>query len=390
MVYLVGAGLNQHVKNWHGLSPPMNPNFFQVALQMKKFSNEYYIKKMSRVYDYIKKIWKKDRKDLLLEPFDIEELFTILELQAMEAENDLDKEKSRELFTIQFMLKSFIGELLSDFTHFASTSDTMRSFGEVLYEQKPTIMTFNYDCMIEEVIESASGVRSEVPSTYLKPRGFEETEIPYNELPYSHFNWNRPLGYGLEFAKVQLHRAGVSTYVDGDRFYSHPDNKLYDWSILKLHGSLNWFRYLPLRKYPQIPNIEQEFPLRLQDQVILVEGHWWFAEPPDLDGWIIDPIIITPVLYKSRFYNQPLFEAIWTMARKSLLNCKKLVVVGYSFSPTDFSLKKLMLEVFSGHEIDELIVVNPNTSVVQIVKELCHFNKPVVVCKNLDEYLRIC
>jgi hypothetical protein len=47
----------------------------------------------------------------------------------------------------------------------------------------------------------------------------------------------------------------------------------------------------------------------------------------------------------------------------------------------------MFLEAFSENNLEELIVVNPDTSVVQKVKDLCHFNKPVIVCKDLGEYV---
>lgn len=154
-----------------------------------------------------------------------------------------------ELSTIEFLLKSFLAEYLSDFELFGHRSDVMREFGTVIYREQPTVLTLNYDCILEALVESASGVNITITQSF---RGEYDisAEISDEELPYSHFNWNRPLAYGIQFDEVQLQRAGLPTYVEGSLFYSHPDNKLYPWRILKLHGSLNWFRYIPFRKYP--------------------------------------------------------------------------------------------------------------------------------------------
>jgi hypothetical protein len=46
------------------------------------------------------------------------------------------------------------------------------------------------------------------------------------------------------------------------------------------------------------------------------------------------------------------------------------------------------LEAFENHSLEQLCVVNPDTTVVSRVQKLCNFHKPVIVCRNLDEYLR--
>lgn len=46
-----------------------------------------------------------------------------------------------------------------------------------------------------------------------------------------------------------------------------------------------------------------------------------------------------------------------------------------------------MLEAFADQEFEELIVINPDTSVVQTAQNLCHFRKPVLVCRDLTEYV---
>ena len=211
----------------------------------------------------------------------------------------------------------------------------------------------------------------------------QPSEPSYEEASYRNFNWIRHLGYGIEFDLVsaQVWRA---EHMSGKIFYSHPSNKLYPWYILKLHGSINWFRYL----YPEtIPGEPDLLPIKNVDSESLILSE---SRPNSLNGWYIDPVIITPALYKEKQFQQTVFRRIltlWNKARDALSNCKKLVVIGYSFPPTDFLTMQLFLESFSSNQLDGLIVVNSNTSVVQKVKELCHHNKPVIVCKDLIEYL---
>jgi len=388
IVYLLGAGANQLVTDWDGLRPPLSCNFFQMALQSEKFSDESYTDRLTTVYDYISRYWKKSINDLRNTPFNLEDFFTFLQLQIYETNPTEDSVRYSELSTIEFLLKSFLAEYLSDLELFARRSDVMREFGAVIYREQPTVVTLNYDCILEALVESASGINTTIPQS-LSGEYDISAEISDEELWYSHFNWNRPLAYGIQFDEVQLERAGLSTYVEGSRFYSHPDNKLYPWKILKLHGSLNWFRYMPFRKYPPVNPSDEQLPKEKLEEVLLIQGRWWFIAPPDLRGWLLDPLIITPVLYKSQFYEHRVFSNTWRQAHNELSTCKRLAVVGYSFAPTDFYVRKLFLDAFCEKPPEELIIVNPETSVVQIAKDLTHFSKPVLVCRDLEEYLRL-
>jgi hypothetical protein len=147
------------------------------------------------------------------------------------------------------------------------------------------------------------------------------------------------LGYGFKFDELELQQASIREFVKGDSFYSVLQNKLYSKPLLKLHGSLNWFRYLPMRSFPSFPNEEQPKLGERASYVILYRGTWWFGRP-DCDGWLIDPVIITPVLYKDEYYYKTPFREIWELSRDGLAKCKKIVIIGYSFSPTDFSTKR--------------------------------------------------
>jgi hypothetical protein len=101
--------------------------------------------------------------------------------------------------------------------------------------------------------------------------------------------------------------------------------------------------------------------------------------------WVVEPLLITPVLNKG--VTRYPFQRLWRLAREQLRGCRRLVVGGYSFPPTDFATRRMFLEAFADHVPEELVVVNPDTRVVQLVKDLCHYGKPVLVCKDLEEFL---
>ena len=122
-------------------------------------------------------------------------------------------------------------------------------------------------------------------------------------------NWNRPLGYGVKFDEVQLHRAGTYAFAAGDRFYSHPANNLYSPPLLKLHGSINWFVYSGISKYP----FGNDVAAGKEGQNIALQGLLVVQRAPDLNGNIIEPIVITPVVHK-QVSQSPIIPTIWKKA----------------------------------------------------------------------------
>jgi hypothetical protein len=144
---------------------------------------------------------------------------------------------------------------------------------------------------------------------------------------------------------------------------------------------------LPIRSFPTLPRETEPKLGEKESEILLKRGTWWFNRSPDHDGWFVTPLIITPVLYKDEYYDKKPFSEIWEMAKRVLSKCSKLVIIGYSFSPTDFSTKHLLIESLMGNDLVELVVVNPNHNVVKVVKELCNFNKGIVWYSSLDDYL---
>lgn len=387
IVYVLGAGVNQPVEGWGGLRPPLAKNFFQAALQARKFSDDHYTERIEPVYAYIRQYWRKTKEQLQAEPFDLEEVFTMLQQQQVEAQRLNDRAGLVGLARVDFLLKSFLAEFLAEFEFAAVESNVMRGFAKIIHHENATIVTFNYDCIVESVIESASGVRHKV--SRLPRRAYDQPQqIPDDELPFSHYNWNRPLAYGTAFSEVQLSRPGTPIYADGKRFYAHPDNKLYSSPILKLHGSLNWFRYLPVRKHINPGAAEADLSEEARRGVFLIRGHWWFADPPEHRGWLIDPLLVTPVLDKQTLLGHPIFARIWQRAKEELTGCKKLVVAGYSFPATDFHVRRLFLEAFAGGSPEEVIVVNPDPTVAQTVTDLTHTEAKTVTHADVAEFVR--
>ena len=72
-------------------------------------------KQSALLYSYIEKYWKKDLWDLENTEFDLEECFTLIQLQLKEAAENNEEQKYYELINIQYLLKYFLNEVLSEF-----------------------------------------------------------------------------------------------------------------------------------------------------------------------------------------------------------------------------------------------------------------------------------
>ena len=177
--------------------------------------------------------------------------------------------------------------------------------------------------------------------------------------------------------------------MDGVRFYPQPDNELYvNRQFLKLHGSLNWFTYAPL---PGLPPEEADHTVVL-DWRYYKDPYWGIDLPRHPNGRLLQPAIVTPVLHKDAYFGAPmyrrLFPPVWKRAHKVLSECTRLLVIGYSLSASDVRTKNLLREAFDKHDLQELVVVNPNTEIAEKAKELC-FAKSVTCCEDLEEFLEM-
>ncbi|WP_373898202.1 SIR2 family protein [Haloimpatiens sp. FM7315] len=337
-IYILGAGFNQCIKGCGGVNPPLSKNFFSTILKSSRYLDEDYAYKFDSVFRYINKYWKIDLNRLKEDYLDVEECFTFLQLQIIEAIENKDKEVVYNLLKINNLLKIMFIEFLYGFQDYIKYSDTMKEFGKFVYNEKATVITFNYDCNLEKAIKCSTGVCVETPLIY---------DVFFNKTG----NLNR-----LKNTKSEI-----------------------DFRILKMHGSLNWFK-----KIYKENNFQDQ--LGFKEEVILSSEEWWIKYlDSSKEKYLLDPIIIPPVLYKN--YNQKPIKEIWNSSRKKLTECKNLVIIGYSLSFTDFACKKLLLEAFKENKLNKLVVVNPNGNLLLDFKKATHYNMPITVCSNLEEFI---
>lgn len=377
-VYVLGAGVNKAVADLGGINPPLATEFFSQFLTLREFQGDPYTARLAPVLDYIQRYWRRDRRLLASEAFDIEEFFSLLDRQVSEATAVGDHDTTTRLQSIDFEAKRLVAELLAHYEHFIERSYPVRALAKQIWERQANVITFNYDSIIEQSIASESGFddASKSPKLGYLQR-YQSNTLTDHDIAGRCRRWHQPLGYGVKFDVVQLLGVpGPFTLVSGEPFYSLPDNQPYEWSVLKLHGSLNWFQYLPIPTRGSFgSNKSPRFPPEKENQILLMTGFWSWAMLPEYDGWLLEPLIVPPTLYKDSFFQRKLFrrvlQPIWGRARAALGACRHLVIVGYSFPPTDFDARRLFLEGLADKRVDTLTVVNPSDSARSTARRLC-------------------
>lgn len=374
---ILGAGTNRSLQDRHGMRPPLIRDLFIQALANPELSEEKTLNQMKVVFDYIARFWHLSIEQLREREFDLEECYTLLHLQREEALASGDEGQVSELWQVEYQLSSYFARCLAKFDHVYFGDGPFRYLADQILENKPAVLSFNYDTLLERALESASGLKIS------QFRRSIEGPLSEDDLVDSHFKWNRPCAYGIEFDYVQLHRAGTVDIANGREFYRK--NGLYSPPLLKLHGSLNWFIYsgaMIFEGADTLRNAERE------GKTIIREHYYDSPIPPQDNLEYLAPLIITPVLNKPDL-RHPLISKVWDRARRELVECQKLLIVGYSFPSTDFHVRRLFREVFADHSLDELVVVNPDGGVSRLAKDLCNFQRSVVVCNDLNEFQQL-
>src|SRR3989344_632233 len=169
-----------------------------------------------------------------------------------------------------------------------------------------TIITFNYDLVIEESFESAE---------FWNPRDGFLIKVT---------------GISHDWARHWRESRGVNSLGKSDVH------------LLKLHGSLGWAQYANRQ-------------VRLKDRPYVVRKG------------VRENISVCPPGWNKPIHRNP-YKALWREARLKLESCKSLVIIGYSLPETDLLARALFSEVVrmrSAREkyLSHLVLVDPSVVV---------------------------
>ena len=178
----------------------------------------------------------------------------------------------------------------------------------------PSIFTLNYDLSLEAVMEAAS-IKYSTGFKSLKGDAFYSAELQW---------WPLWLLRGSDAVK----------------FNNTPEGENADVHLIKLHGSLDWFRI--------------EAPVRST-----VEGYQIYPQGPIVRSNSIPSNKIEEVMIAGRVGKQKLEEPFITLLREFYDEVSKadvLVIIGYSFS--DAHINRILLDTLMRVRIYDTIVVN--------------------------------
>jgi hypothetical protein len=218
--------------------------------------------------------------------------------------------------------------------------------------------------------------------------------------------WNPNSGYGLNFRAV--FDGAWKDSIEGEATFST------DWKLFKLHGSTNWLvphmgvhlesleytlsvpgandvflywhsslpyathknrwkgGYVPTTYCYYPPNIPASFftqaQLSPEPGHVFVKFNYRFLSPfeeGDSPGVPSSPVLITPVRQKKYDTYRSSIQSLWTQAAKALEKASRVVIIGYSFPPTDTRALDLFRSLLAirGSEI-EVEIVAPGASAI--------------------------
>lgn len=249
--------------------------------------------------------WELYRKSNYLEEFkDMENLANIIFSKQIftDFQEQLDYEKLR------FELIKFIYREINQQELDSSKAKTLYEF--LRQSASPTasdhcvLLNFNYDLIIEDVLKQKARQRPEQIA----------------------------LKYGLQFERYEP-----------DKTIDNTRQALRYLTMLKLHGSFNWFR----AKGSTANDIRNIHLVHQEDSSFSIHAN-------DI------PTYIPMTNVKSQFLTGTLYNTLWAKAIDYLNNCDEIVLIGYGFPKTDLNNLGLFLDY--KHKIKTINVNHPDGS----------------------------
>lgn len=173
-----------------------------------------------------------------------------------------------------------------------------------LDKNRKDIITLNYDLMSEVFLN-----KYKLHQTSIRNDDLYQIPIPYTET-----------------------RSGSGSFTH----YGMPHTP----HLIKLHGSINWY-----------------WSGRSPTDTIFC--HENFSKEQDILG--LRPCIVPPVMDKTQFYDHVVLRGLWEIAERKLRKADNIYIIGFSFPPTDLSVRFLFQSALR-NKSPQIYVVNTDTS----------------------------
>jgi hypothetical protein len=287
LVVVFGAGASRGgLEGNAGVPPPVDKDFFDIANQLSGHGTPKLAKRV------LNDVWQLYRKT---NGIGLENYYRDLETRATIGEfaktaNQPKDWRSRQRDLEELIRRVYVHTTVEDTRASTVRPKRSRIHRDILerLKKEDTIITFNYDLVIEESFSSAK-------------------------------LWNPVDGYKIKtYGKT---KGWTKRWLEDKRYEHRGKSKI---RLLKLHGSLNWELYptgmaIKLKPRPYLVSTRNG-KTRFEKILILAPG--WKKE-----------------------INRNPYKQFWRAARLQLERCRTLVILGYSLPETDLLAQSLLAEV---------------------------------------------
>lgn len=298
---VLGAGATRgasFVDGGGGCLPPLDGDFFT---QLQRVANPKHKSTIDGVLEDVVRLFGHNFHVTL------ETMFTTIEhtLRVVDATKDVGGWRKRDLESMRIRLQQAIAAVLEESLNVHGREHQECDYHKKLVEslkKKDTIISFNYDCLIDAMLQK-----------------------------YGADKWNARYGYGLPMPK------GKGSRIIGERNWTPagitaPSRDI-TARLLKLHGSIH-------------------FHADSQDRFTLKERPYT-RQNGNLRFEIIPP-------EWNKHFDSGVFRKLWITARDDIHKANVIVVVGYSFPLTDLHTAALFRISVGNEKLKRLIIVNPD------------------------------
>lgn len=324
----MGAGAIRAAAGYKALAkrPPLDRDFFEIASKTRPSLCVIVRHKMKQlVGSYSSEALQS-----------LENTTTFLYLKAIDSS---PKSPAHRAFLYQLQL---IEDVLANTTNDLPTGPSSllyrlirRELNGLASPEQLTIITFNYDLMIERVLDELQKHDATklftFPGCYRLPADTPMTEVE-DCLPYE--------------ASGSQH-GGIA--------------------VLKLHGSLNWSSTHRSKSPAPTALFSPDRKMHILNTKRMSSSLTWKKASRML---YLKPIILPPVTGKRGLLHNNL-SSVWVHAASALKQASRLVIFGYSCPPLDFEAKILLGENVQPSRTNDLTVVDPNIAIARRFISLC-------------------
>lgn len=158
-------------------------------------------------------------------------------------------------------------------------------------------------------------------------------------------------------------------------------------SVLKLHGSLNWFREWDYKEQRPIETQVDEDKIHLYSGPEELNEFKLLIPDNGKDRFaLMLPVVVPPIYDKIKYYNQVL-KPVWSKSKALFRNVQRIIFFGYCLPEADIKAQILLSSaIYNSDNTPEIHIINTDPSVCEHfakklpIKSLCYY-------RTVDEFI---